>query len=258
MLVFTLKRHLNPCGVTTWQSLQRVFCGSSCMVKRECLYTSSNHLMAPQVSTATSVLFSRQTSTRLLSLRPLSFSASLLCQGHPVSPDPEKGEYQQRFSIKALANAPKPALYIGFSSVLPFLGAPLLMAITHSYLPEVAYAQVVYGASIVSFLGGARWGFALPEGSPAQPDWMNLGNSVVPSLLAWLALLCRDNIAEGSLVVIMGLGLALHYDITLLPGYPSWFKAMRTILTLVATFSLVATLTLKGMYPEKKLKVEEN
>lgn len=160
--------------------------------------------------------------------------------------------------MKALAYAPKPALYLGFSGLLPFLGVPLLMAVTQSYLPEVAYAQVVYGASIVSFLGGARWGFALPEGSPAQPDWMNLGNSVVPSLLAWLALLCRDNITEGALVVIMGLGLALHYDLTLLPGYPGWFKAMRTILTLVATFSLVATLTLQKMCLEKKIKAQEN
>ncbi|XP_029581085.1 transmembrane protein 69 [Salmo trutta] len=259
MFSFALKRHFNPCVGPSWRSLQWVLCGSSCMVKRECFYTSSNPLLAPQVYMATSLLFPRLASSRLLRLRPLSFSASLLCQSHPVPTAPgRRQENQQRLSMKALAYAPKPALYLGFSGLLPFLGAPLLMAVTQSYLPEVAYAQVVYGASIVSFLGGARWGFALPEGSPAQPDWMNLGNSVVPSLLAWLALLCRDNITEGALVVIMGLGLALHYDLTLLPGYPGWFKAMRTILTLVATFSLVATLTLQKMCPEKKIKAQEN
>lgn len=158
-----------------------------------------------------------------------------------------------RLSMKALSQAPKPALYLGFSGLIPFVAAPLLMAVTQSYYPEVAYAHVVYGASIVAFLGGARWGFALPEGSPAKPDWMNLGNSVVPSLLAWMALLCWDNILEGAMIVIMGLGLCLHYDLVLLPGYPGWFKAMRTILTLVATFSLVATLTLKQICPEKKI-----
>uniref|UniRef100_A0A3P8ZEY1 Uncharacterized protein n=2 Tax=Esox lucius TaxID=8010 RepID=A0A3P8ZEY1_ESOLU len=152
--------------------------------------------------------------------------------------------------MKALANVSKSALYLGFSGLLPFLGTPLLMSVTQSYLPEVAYAQMVYGASILSFLGG----FALPEGSPAHTDWMNLSNSVVPSLLAWMALLCRDNIAEGALIVNRGVVLALHYDITLLPGYPSWFKAIRTILTLVVTFSLVATLTLK----EKRVKAEEH
>lgn len=156
--------------------------------------------------------------------------------------------------MKALTQAPKPALYLGFSGLIPFVTAPLLMATTQSFYPEVAYAQMLYGACIVSFLGGARWGFAIPDGSPAQPDWMNLGNSVVPSLLAWLALLCRDNIVEGAMLVMMGLGLSLHYDLTLLPGYPAWFKAMRTVLTLVATFSLVATLILKKVCTEKKLK----
>uniref|UniRef100_A0A673WC30 Transmembrane protein 69 n=1 Tax=Salmo trutta TaxID=8032 RepID=A0A673WC30_SALTR len=134
-----------------------------------------------------------------------------------------------------------PGQCLGYSALLPLLGAPLLIAVTQSYLPEVAYAQVVYGASIMSFLGGARWGFSLPKG-------------MVPSLLAYLVLHCRDNIAEGALVVIMGLGLALHNNQTLLPGYPGWLKALETILTLVATFSLDATLTLKKMCPERKSK----
>lgn len=201
---------------------------------------------------------SRLTSpNRLLSIRPISWPDSRLCHGDSQGIS-ERGDTKDGFSLRALTQAPKPALYLGFSGLIPFLSAPLLMAATQSFYPEVAYAQLVYGASIVSFLGGARWGFAIPDSSPALPDWKNLGNSVVPSLLAWLALLCRDNVAEGALVVIMGLGLSLHYDLTLLPGYPAWFKAMRTILTLVATFSLVATLTLKKFCTEKKIKELQN
>ncbi|CAN9503123.1 unnamed protein product [Ophioblennius macclurei] len=203
------------------------------------------------------ILPQRHTSTsRLLNTRPDSWQAPRFCssdsQGRSQSGDNKGG-----FSLSALAKAPKPAIFLGFSGLIPFVSAPLLMAATQSFYPEVAYAQMVYGASIVSFLGGARWGFALPDGSPAQPDWMNLGNSVVPSLVAWLALLCRDNLAEGALIVIMGLGLSLHYDLTLLPGYPPWFKAMRTILTLVATFSLVATLGLKQFHAERKITETE-
>lgn len=193
--------------------------------------------------------------SRLLSIDPLSWQATRLCHGNPPRHASEGVRGQDGFSMKALSRAPRPALYLGFSGLLPFLSAPLLMAATQSFYPEVAFAQVAYGASIVSFLGGARWGFAIPPGSPAQPDWMNLGNSVVPSLLAWSALLlCGDDVTEAALVVMAGLGLSLHYDLTLLPGYPAWFKAMRTILTLVATFSLVATLTLKRLCGEKKLR----
>uniref|UniRef100_A0A8C8DKL8 Transmembrane protein 69 n=1 Tax=Oryzias sinensis TaxID=183150 RepID=A0A8C8DKL8_9TELE len=218
-----------------------------------------NNTTKPQLEfyfPASSVLMAgRAASTnRPLRIKPVTWHASRLCQNDSRAAASEGNKNQESFSMKALAQAPKPALYLGFSGLIPFLSAPLLMTATQSFYPEVAFAQMVYGASIVSFLGGARWGFAIPPGSPAQPDWMNLGNSVAPSLVAWLALLCRDNFTEGALLVVMGLGLSLHYDLTLLPGYPAWFKAMRTVLTLVATFSIVASLLIKHFCTEKKIK----
>ncbi|XP_044076782.1 transmembrane protein 69-like [Siniperca chuatsi] len=231
--------------VPVWRCLQQITRAPNYTTKAQLLFHSqASSVLMPSTLTST---------TRSLSIRPVSWPASRLCHGDSRGTS-RRGASNEGFSLRALTQAPKPALYLGFSGLVPFLSAPLLMAATQSFYPELAYAQVVYGASIVSFLGGARWGFAIPAGSPAQPDWMNLGNSVVPSLLAWLALLCRNNIAEGALVVIMGLGLSLHYDLTLLPGYPSWFKAMRTVLTLVATFSVVATLTIKKICTEKKIK----
>uniref|UniRef100_UPI00398E96F2 transmembrane protein 69 n=1 Tax=Pristiophorus japonicus TaxID=55135 RepID=UPI00398E96F2 len=168
--------------------------------------------------------------------------------------EPEKRELDLiRYDFKELKNSPKPALYLGYGGLIPFVSAPLVMAITETYFPELAFAQIAYGATILSFFGGARWGFSIPESSPAKPDWLNLGNSVVPSLLAWIALLFCDNLTESAIMIIMGLGIALHYDLALLPGYPSWLRGLRTVLTVVATFSLVATLVIKNTYPEKKL-----
>ncbi|XP_036410688.1 transmembrane protein 69 [Megalops cyprinoides] len=190
-----------------------------------------------------------------LGARPFHCSPRLLQKKRRQPEEPEPRELDLvRYDMKHLTKGPKPALYLGLSGLIPFVTAPLVMAVTELYLPDIAYAQVAYGASIVSFLGGARWGFALPEGSPAKPDWLNLANSVVPSLVAWLALLFRDSITEAAMTVIVGLGISLHYDLSLLPGYPSWFKALRTVLTVVAVFSLVATLLLKDIYPEKKLR----
>lgn len=243
MLSFAFGRRILY-GVPVWRCIQQ---------KIKAPNYTTKALQQFHVHASVCTLHTPTSTNRLLSIRPVSLHFSRVC--HRDSRDTSsEGSSKEGFSMKALTLAPKPALYLGFSGLIPFLSAPLLMAATQSFYPEVAFAQMAYGASIVSFLGGARWGFAIPPGSPAQPDWMNLGNSVVPSLLAWLALLCKDNFTEGALVVIMGLGLSLHYDLTLLPGYPAWFKAMRTVLTLVATFSLVSTLVFKKFCTERKIK----
>lgn len=124
------------------------------------------------------------------------------------------------------------------------------MAIQGTYYPEVAFAQVTYGAVMVSFLGGMRWGFALPEDSPAKPDWLNLANSTVPPLLAWQALLFKD-VAHSAVMLVLALGIALHYDVALLPPYPRWFKVLRVVGTVVMVASLLATAALKTISEEQ-------
>ncbi|XP_042318789.1 transmembrane protein 69 [Sceloporus undulatus] len=174
-------------------------------------------------------------------------------------PEPEPRELDLlRYDMPSLKDTPKPALYLGFAGLIPFVSIPLFMAVQEAYYPELVFAQIAYGASIVSFLGGIRWGFALPEGSPAKPDWINLSNSVVPSLLAWFALLFKDDTTQAGIMVIIGLGIALHYDLALLPTYPRWFKALRAILTVIAACSLIATICIVNIYPEKSLNQNEN
>lgn len=221
--------------------------------RMSCLLTATSARASNDLSTQWPCsLKQSQTVTDLLMAR--AFHCSAVWSKQRKTPDPPPRELDLlRYDMKALGKSPKPALLLGLAGLIPFVSAPLAMAVTETYLPEVAFAQVAYGASILSFLGGVRWGFAIPESSPAKPDWINLANSVVPSLLAWVAMLLSDNITPAGIMVIMGLGIALHNDLSLLPTYPSWFKALRFILTAVAFFSIIATLLLNGTYPEKKL-----
>lgn len=154
--------------------------------------------------------------------------------------------------LASLKNTPKPAICVAASILFPFVSVPLVMAIQKASYPELAFAQIAYAASILSFLGGVRWGFTLPEGSPAKPDWLNLGNSIVPSIIAWITLLCKDLTVAGVMVII-GLMIALNNDLVLLPTYPNWFKALMFILTLVAAFTIFVTLIYVNFYPERYL-----
>ncbi|XP_015340557.1 transmembrane protein 69 [Marmota monax] len=154
-------------------------------------------------------------------------------------------------TITYLPDSPKPALYITLAGLIPFIAPPLIMVMTKTYIPELAFTQMAYGASFLSFLGGVRWGFALPEGSPAKPDYLNLANSATPIVFSWFAILFSEGLSEAIVLVIIGLGIALHVELFLLPHYPNWFKALRIVVTLVAFFSFVVTLLLEDIYPEK-------
>uniref|UniRef100_A0A2D4G9G5 Transmembrane protein 69 n=1 Tax=Micrurus corallinus TaxID=54390 RepID=A0A2D4G9G5_MICCO len=156
------------------------------------------------------------------------------------------------FDLASLKDSPKPAIYVAASVLFPFVSVPLVMAIQKASYPELAFAEIAYAASILSFLGGIRWGFTLPEGSPAKPDWLNLCNSIVPSLIAWITLLCKDLTSAG-IMVIIGLLIALNNDLVLLPTYPNWFKALLVTLTLVAAVAICVTLIYVNYFPERYL-----
>lgn len=184
-----------------------------------------------------------------LSLKPASVYTTKLQGFHTSLPvfkkkTPAESEAESQKSPESLKHSPKPALYLSLGGLIPFVAVPLAMVIQGTYCPELAFAQVAYGAATASFLGGMRWGFALPENSPAKPDWLNLANGVVPPLLACQALLFKD-ITQGAVMLMLALGVALHYDISLLPTYPRWFKVLRVVGTVVMVSSLLATVALK-------------
>ncbi|XP_062961519.1 transmembrane protein 69 [Cynocephalus volans] len=157
-------------------------------------------------------------------------------------------------TITYLPDSPKPALYVTLAGLIPFVAPPLVMVMTKTYIPVLAFTQMAYGASFLSFLGGVRWGFALPESSPAKPDFLNLANSMAPVVFSWFAFLISERLSEAIVTVVIGLGITLHIEVFLLPHYPNWFKALRIVVTLVAFFSFISTLVIKDIYPEKGLK----
>lgn len=179
--------------------------------------------------------------------RPWFVSSFPVCvsktQGYHTSPCSFKKKEKQAVlpprppsTISYLTDSPKPALYITLAGLVPFVAPPLVMVMTKTYIPMLAFTQMAYGASFLSFLGGIRWGFALPEDSPAKPDFLNLANSMAPVMFSWFALLTFERLSAAIVTVIIGLGIALHIELFLLPHYPNWFKALRLLVTLVAFF----------------------
>lgn len=77
-----------------------------------------------------------------------------------------KGSLGVISAFKSLGNVlqgPRPALFYGAWGVLPFISIPIYLSVTGNQVSQLIYADLAYGASILSFLGAVRWGLAIPN-----------------------------------------------------------------------------------------------
>lgn len=131
------------------------------------------------------------------------------------------------------------ATIMGFGGVVPFVGCAVLM---YSGSPSVSivalFANAVYAAVILSFVGAIHWGLAMrKDRSPAWYAW-----SVVPALIGWAAIILLD-IRVSLLALAIGFTLSWSVDrqAHLRGLIPDWYMRMRHMLTAGATLSLLAT-----------------
>jgi len=144
--------------------------------------------------------------------------------------------------VKEFRHTPLPALVLGVGGLVPFVAPPLyMMYYSGQYCTVLEQAHLTYGAIILSFIGGVRWGLTLAH--PSQgPSWRNLVYSVSPSLIAWPALLVQPLI--GYSLLTAGLLTAGVIDVSW-AGYPLWFKTLRVLLTVCAVGSITVMVLLK-------------
>ncbi len=124
---------------------------------------------------------------------------------------------------------------LAYAGLLPFVfGAALIWIVRADAQFHVGAALSAYAAVIVSFLGGIHWGFGIRRSR--DDDLSRFAWGVVPSLVAWLAVLMPANAA----LVIHGLMLVICYlvDRKIYPieGAARWLT-LRFRLTVVAALS---------------------
>ena len=132
---------------------------------------------------------------------------------------------------------PFTGVVLGLGGLLPFLATSIGLW----WQDDERFLQVglLYGAVILSFLGGIQWGFALPakagEGGSGRLLW-----SVIPSLVAWGAVMASP--LWGSPVLALGVFAAWLYEqrAILRAQLPEWYRALRHLLTFVVVGCMIA------------------
>ena len=123
------------------------------------------------------------------------------------------------------------------SGALPFIAAAIL-ALTNAGDVRGFQADqiaVAYGAVILSFLGGIRWGDAVAKGAAAT-----LFVSVLPSLAGFAALLINN--FNGAMILITGFALQAVWDFIAPGTLPKWFIILRMLVSAIVIACLMITL----------------
>ena len=141
--------------------------------------------------------------------------------------------------VKEARSSPLPALTVGLAGLVPFMAAPAYMMGAHLYMPSVAFAQIAYGAAILSFNGGIRMGLTLPERAVVELNWFNLGYGAASTVVATLGLLLPMPLS--AFTIMAGLGGIAYFDMAM-HGYPAWYKGLRFVTAFIAILSLWTTL----------------
>ncbi len=144
-------------------------------------------------------------------------------------------------TLSTLSSVSTPSVWaqrMGYGGMLPFVGLALVVWTAEPAQRAVGgQALLGYAASIASFLGAIHWGLAMRDGSRQSPALLVWG--VVPSLLAWLALMAAP--AAGLLLLACLLWVCFAVDRAVYPRLQvqGWLR-MRLQLTVVASASCVA------------------
>lgn len=145
-----------------------------------------------------------------------------------------------------MTNVRTTAWILGLAGLIPFVvpGVAVWFAPEGSEAADTAISiLILYGAVILSFLGGARWGAGLHAKGAATPITLIL--AVLPSLWACgavLSIMASDGLWPAAVLLLIGLALQWIWDARAIAAgaFPRWYAALRLTLTLGACLSLLS------------------
>jgi len=136
------------------------------------------------------------------------------------------------------------AWFLALLGAVPFAVLGLALALAPDFAAETlggVDAFLSYGAVILSFMGGVRWGAAMGSADAGAARVMMV--SVVPALLGWLALL----LAPVPAMFLLAAGFVLQgvWDVRSAAAgdLPLWFGRLRTAISAVVVVSILIALS---------------
>ncbi|MEM6549781.1 MAG: DUF3429 domain-containing protein [Pseudomonadota bacterium] len=139
-----------------------------------------------------------------------------------------------------MPGVPGPARWLGLAGLIPFAAGAIATWVLEPPFSILARDMLaVYGAVILSFMGGCRWGFAA-AGLGSGPGWLPLATSVAPAIFGWITVFSPH--PQPFFYLSVGFAALLGADLLLTKegGAPDWWPSLRWPLTAGVIASLSA------------------
>lgn len=130
-----------------------------------------------------------------------------------------------------------PAL-LGYAGLIPFVVLSAALWLTPaSYQVLVNQALLLYASLILAFMGAVHWGLAMLQSD--LDDQRQLVFSVIPALVAWLALFLPEILNYSVLIIAFALLCLFDTRMSKTGRAPSWYPRLRSPLTAIVVASLM-------------------
>ncbi|MDJ0921607.1 MAG: DUF3429 domain-containing protein [Henriciella sp.] len=137
---------------------------------------------------------------------------------------------------------PQAPLALTTAGMIPFVAAAGVMWVERDnvgLLNTAALWMIVYGAVILSFLGGVRWGVEMARRD--KPRFGELGLAILGALVGWGLVLAFFRWNHAAVFPGMAAALLFYFGIDRMSGeMPMWYRKLRVWPTGAAVLSLVA------------------
>lgn len=135
---------------------------------------------------------------------------------------------------------PKLAVGLGMAGLVPFVTGALGLWITPEVWRERVLEELIaYAAVILAFMGAIHWGLTMRADEASDKAPVQVGLSVIPPLLGWVALSLPVNF--GLPVIFVAFAALYFADIWAVRHglAPVWYPALRKPLSIAVVVSLV-------------------
>ena len=130
---------------------------------------------------------------------------------------------------------------LGYLGGLPFIALAVTISVANADAVVIAKSALyLYGAIILSFLGGLHWGRIASKETVISSDKWILLYSVVPSLIGWFSFLLKSLWSHSAWILIIGFLASYFMDRFFIKNgtFKFFMGSLRLNLTIIACISL--------------------